>query len=305
VELVRSFNIDFMGKRRVMFAISAVLLVISIGALTFKGLTFGIEFQGGTAINISDAGTLTDQQIATAFTDAGLKNVSVQLATVNNVRGFIVRSDEASAVLANTIAGKVATEVGLKPDSYQVTTIGAGWGKNITNSAILALGLSILAILLYVSLRFDYKMSVTAVIALIHDIIITLGIYALFGREVTPNTVAALLTILGFSLYDTIVVFHRIKENSVGLVKQSFMSMANESINEVLVRSINTSLTATIPVLVMLFFGGSTLKDFAFALVIGNLIGTYSSIGVAAPLFTIWKETEPKYKALAKKYVNA
>ena len=155
------------------------------------------------------------------------------------------------------------------------------------------------------SLRFEYKMSITAVIALIHDIIITLGIYALFGREVTPNTVAALLTILGFSLYDTIVVFHRIKENSIGLVKQSFMSMANESINEVLIRSINTTLTAVIPVMVMLFFGGSTLKDFAFALTIGTVSGAYSSIGVAAPLFAIWKETEPKFKALAKKYATA
>ena len=288
-----------------MFAISAILLVISIGALGIKGLKFGIEFEGGTAINITDAGSLNDAQVSKAFTDAGLKNATVQTAKVNNVTGFIVRSDEASAVAANVITQKVAGDLGLQTGTYQVTTIGAGWGKNITNSAILALGLSILAILLYVSLRFDYKMSVTAVIALVHDIIITLGIYALFGREVTPNTVAALLTILGFSLYDTIVVFHRIKENSVGLVKQSFMSMANESINEVLVRSINTTLTAVIPVLVMLLFGGSTLKDFAFALTIGTLSGAYSSIGVAAPLFAVWKETEPKYKALAKKYANA
>ena len=119
------------------------------------------------------------------------------------------------------------------------------------------------------------------------------------------ETVAALLTILGFSLYDTIVVFHRIKENSIGLVKQSFMSMANESINEVLIRSINTTLVSLIPVLVMLFFGGSTLKDFAFALSIGLFVGAYSSIGIAAPLYAMWKETEPKYKALAKKFANA
>ena len=299
------FNIDFMGNRRIMFALSAILLVISIGALGIRGLKFGIEFEGGTAINVSNAGTVTETQITKSFTDAGLSNVAVQATTVNGVGGFIVRSSETSAVAANTMAKKAIESAGLAVGSYDVTTIGAGWGKNITNSAILALGLSILAILLYVSLRFDYKMSVTAILALVHDVIITLGVYALFGREVTPNTVAALLTILGFSLYDTIVVFHRIKENSVGLVKQSFMSMANESINEVLVRSINTTLTALIPLLVMLFFGGSTLKDFAFALTIGTVSGAYSSIGVAAPIYAIWKETEPKYKALAKKFANA
>ncbi len=140
---------------------------------------------------------------------------------------------------------------------------------------------------------------------IVHDLIITLGIYSLAGLEVTPNTIAALLTILGYSLYDTIVVFHRIKENSQGLVKQSFMSMANESINEVLVRSLNTVATGLIPVISLLLFGGPTLKDFSAALTIGLLVGAYSSIGVAAPLYATWKETEPKYKALAKKFANA
>jgi SecD/SecF fusion protein len=302
---VPRFNIDFMGNRRIMFAISAVLLVISIGALTFKGLKFGIEFEGGTVINVTDAGSVTEGEITKAFVAAGVNNPSVQVSVVNGVNGFIVRTDVTEPVQANADALKVAQATGLKADTFQVTTIGPGWGKNITNSAMLALGLSILAILLYVSLRFEYKMSITAIIALVHDIIITLGIYALAGREVTPNTVAALLTILGFSLYDTIVVFHRIKENSQGLVKQSFMSMANESINEVLVRSINTTIVSLIPVLCMLFFGGSTLKDFAFALTIGLMSGAYSSIGVAAPLYAMWKETEPKYKALAKKFANA
>lgn len=303
--LVARFNIDFMGNRRIMFAISIVLLVVSIGALGFRGLKFGIEFSGGTVINVTDAGAVTEGQISKAFVESGIKNPNVQGSVVNGVRGFIIRTDVTDPIVANADASKVAKATGLQSDSFQVTTIGPGWGKNITNSATLAFALSIIAILLYVSLRFEYKMSITAIVALIHDIIITLGIYALAGLEVTPNTVAALLTILGFSLYDTIVVFHRIKENSQGLVKQSFMSMANESINEVLVRSINTTLTSLIPVVVMLFFGGSTLKDFAFALSIGLFSGAYSSIGVAAPLYAIWKETEPKYKALAKKFASA
>jgi SecD/SecF fusion protein len=302
---MRKFNIDFMGNRNIMFAISAVLIIISIGALAVRGLKFGVEFEGGTVVDISRAGNATQGQLNDAFKGAGLANLTVQESTINGVKGFIVRSSETSAAVANSIAGKVASQVGFSEGDYQVTTIGPDWGKNITSSALVALGVSILAILLYVSLRFEYKMSVTAVIALVHDILITLGLYALVGWEVTPNVVAALLAILGYSLYDTIVVFHRIKENSQGLVKQSFMSMANESINEVLVRSINTSLTSLIPVIVLLLFGGATLKDYALALVIGLTSGAYSSIGVAAPIFAMWKEIEPKYKALAKKYASA
>ena len=138
----------------------------------------------------------------------------------------------------------VVDSLELPTDAADVTTIGPGWGKNITDRALLALTLSIAAILLYTSLRFEYKMSVTAVIALIHDIIIVLGVYALSGREITPNTIAALLTVMGYSIYDTIVVFHRMRENSQRLSKQSFMSMANESINQVFMRSINTSFTS-------------------------------------------------------------
>lgn len=299
------FHIDFMGYRRIMFAFSAILLVVAIGALVFRGLTFGIEFSGGTVVNIVDAGTVSETDIRKAFIDAGIPNPSVQISNSGGKNGFIIRTDVTDAKVASAAAAKVATATGLGQAERQVTTIGPGWGRNITNSSLMALGLSILAILLYVSLRFEYKMSVTAIAALVHDMVIVLGIYALSGLEVTPNTVAALLSILGYSLYDTIVVFHRVKENAQNLQKQSFMSMANESINEVFVRSLNTTITSLIPVVVLLFFGGSTLKDFAFALTIGLSIGAYSSIGVAAPLYAMWKEAEPKYKALAKKYANA
>ena len=183
-----------------------------------------------------------------AFADSGIANAQVQESTIRGVRGFIVRTEVTDPKVANADATKVAAITKLPSGEFQVTTIGPGWGKNVTNKALLALAVSLLAILLYVSLRFEYKMSVTAIVALVHDILITLGIYALVGWEVTPNTIAALLTILGYSLYDTIVVFHRIKENSQRLVKQSFMSMANESINEVLVRSLNTTFSSLIPV---------------------------------------------------------
>lgn len=302
---MRRFNIDFLGHRRIMFGISIALVIIAVASLAIRGLKFGVEFEGGTVVNITKAPNVTIVQVRKAFADAGISNAQVQEGTVRGVKGFIVRTDETSATQANTIAAAVSKSVKLPIDDFEVTTIGPDWGKNITNSAVIALTVSILAILLYVSLRFEYKMSVTAVLALAHDILITLGIYALVGREVTPNTVAALLAVLGYSLYDTIVVFHRIKENSQGLVKQSFMSMANESINQVLVRSINTSITSLIPVVVLLIFGGTTLQDYAFALTVGLILGAYSSIGVAAPIYSIWKEREPKYAALAKRYASA
>lgn len=299
------FNIDFLGNRRIMFLISGILIAVSIGSLAFKGLTFGIEFQGGTAITIVDSGDITIDEMRAAFDKAGVKHSSIQTGESAGKAGFIVRTEVTEPEKASADAGEVADIVGLPENAFQVTTIGPGWGANITNRSILALTLSIAAILLYVSLRFEYKMSVTSVIALIHDILITLGIYALMGQEVTPNTIAALLTILGYSLYDTIVVFHRIKENTQRLQKQTFMGMANQSINEVLVRSLNTTITSLIPVLVLLFFGGETLHDFALALSIGLVVGAYSSIGVAAPIYAVWKETEPKFAALKKKYASA
>ena len=301
----RKFNIDFMGNRRIMFAVSAVLLVIAIAALVVRGLTFGVEFTGGTVINVVNAKSITIEEMRKAFAESGIPNAQVQESTINGVRGFIVRTEVTDPKVANADTAKVAAITKLPSGEFQVTTIGPGWGKNVTNKSLVALGVSILAILLYVSLRFEYKMSVTAVTALVHDILITLGIYALVGWEISPNVIAALLAILGYSLYDTIVVFHRIKENSQGLVKQSFMSMANESINEVLVRSLNTTFVSLIPVVVLLFFGGSTLKDYALALTIGLTVGAYSSIGVASPLYAIWKEQEPKYAALAKKFAKA
>jgi SecD/SecF fusion protein len=298
-------NFDFMGNRRSMFIFSAVLIAISIGALAVRHLQFGVEFEGGTIINVSQSGTVTQSKMGEAFSKAGITHVVVQESNSGTKHGFMIRSSETSAAVANGAAKKVAADLGLAADDFEVTTIGPDWGKSITSSALLALVASLFAILLYVSIRFEYKMSVTAIIALVHDIVITLGLYALVGWEVTPNVVAALLAILGYSLYDTIVVFHRIKENSAGLVKQSYMRMANESVNEVLIRSINTSVTSLLPVIVLLLFGGATLKDYALALVIGLASGVYSSIGVAAPIFAMWKETEPKYKALAKKYSNA
>ncbi len=240
------------------------------------------------------------EKVRAAFDSRGISDAGIQTSEGG---AYIIRITETDPAKANKLASEVANELGIKTADYQVTTIGPNWGKTVTDRALLALALSMLAILVYISLRFaEWKMAVAAIIALAHDIIITLGIYALTGRELTPNTLAALLAIMGYSLYDTIVVFHRIRENSQYLVKQTFFDMATDSINQVLTRSINTSLMALIPMVSMYFLGGETLKDFAFALVIGLISGAYSSVAVAAPIYATWKSSEPKYRALEKKY---
>ncbi len=295
-------EIDFLGHNGIFLIISIVLVLVAVGSLAVRGLSFGIEFQGGTVINVAGAEGVTIDEVREAFADAGAVGAVVQSAEND---GYIIRTTEADADVANRVFQQVVVELGLSADSGEISTIGPGWGRNVTRAAMLALGVSILAILFYISLRYEYKMSLTAVATLAHDVLIVLGIYALMGREVSPNTIAALLTIMGYSLYDTIVVFHRVKENTQGLTRSTFTRMANHSLNQVFVRSINTSITSVTPPLMLLLFGGDILGDFAFALVIGILVGAYSSIGVATPLYTKWKEREPKFQALAKKYGTA
>jgi SecD/SecF fusion protein len=306
------YNIPFMKYRWYMLGFSAVLISISLGAMAYNyattgaPLNFGIEFRGGTSVTISAPGsTASADAIRASLAKLGAADAVVQTerdVANNQVWGFLIRLGLTDSGKAQQIVGKALAENGVKTVKLNVTTIGPNWGAQVTNAAIIALAVSMLAILFYVSIRFDYKMSVTAIVALFHDVIIVLGIYALTGRELTPNTIAALLAILGYSLYDTIVVFHRIKENSQHIVKQTFMQMANESINQVLVRSLNTSFVSVIPPLTLLFFGGDTLKDFAFALTIGLISGAYSSIAVASPLYAMWREREPKFEALKKKF---
>jgi SecD/SecF fusion protein len=205
---------------------------------------------------------------------------------------------------AAAVANQVADQFGLSTSNFEVTTIGPDWGASVIQQSLIAFLVSLVLIIIYITIRFrEYKMGITAVIVLLHDLIIVVGIYALVGREFTPNAVAALLTIIGYSLYDTVVVFHRINENAQDFgVRCSFYTIANHSVNQVFTRSINTTITSLIPVLFMLLFGGETLKDFAFAMTIGLVIGCYSSIAVGTPLYAIWKTREDKYAKLEKRF---
>lgn len=298
-------DINFLGVRKILLSISACLVVLSFAVVGVRGLDFGIEFVGGSSITFHNTGDAPIETVRDAFNDAGQGDAVIQTSNADGANGYIVRIPVTSAEEAAAIAGQVANQLGLTQSSYQVSTIGPDWGAGVIQSSLIAFVVSLLLIIIYIAIRFEYKMGIMAIVALLHDLIIVVGVYALFGREVTPNTIAALLTILGYSLYDTVVVFHRINDNMKNsTIKCSFMSMANHSLNQVFIRTLNTTASSIIPVLGMLVFGGETLKDFAFAMFVGLLAGSYSSIAVATPLYSMWKSREPKYAKLARKYGN-
>lgn len=296
-------DINFLGYRRVFLAVAAVLVVASFAVAGVRGLNFGIEFVGGTSVAFHDTGDVTTEQLRSAFDEAGEPDAVIQTTETGGEAGFLVRTTTTDIQEASARANQAADALGLASDSFEVTTIGPDWGASVIQSSVIAFLVSIVLIIIYIAIRFEYKMGIMAIVALLHDLILVMGVYALVGREVNPNTIAALLTILGYSLYDTVVVFHRINDNmKADDIKCTFMTMANHSINQVLIRTINTTLTSLIPVLAMLFFGGETLKDFAFAMAIGLICGSYSSIAIATPLYAMWKTREPRYAKLAKKY---
>ena len=301
-----SFEIPFMKYRKNLLTFSAIMSVLAIVGILVRGLTFGIEFQGGTEIDFNNTGDISIEQMRDALVDTGEVDPTIQTASsANGENGFIVRSDTTDPNTANAHAAEAAKALGLTDESYNVTTIGPDWGADVTKSSLAAFGLAILLIIGYVSIRYEFKMSITAVIALIHDMVIILGIYAWTQIPVTPNVVAALLSTMGFSLYDTVVEFDRTNDNAKTLrdgIHRTYIEICNFSINEVVVRSINTTITTLVPELAMYFFGGATLKDFAFAMILGELLGTYSSYAVATPLLAIWKTREPKWARLEQKY---
>ena len=299
-------DINLLGLKKIFLTAACCAMVLVAIIVGVRGMNFGIEFVGGTSVTFHGTGDVTTEQVRDAFSDAGEPDAVIQTTTADGEPGFLVRTTTTSAEDATATANEVADTFGWTTDSFEATTIGPDWGVSVIQSSAIAFFVSLLLIIAYISIRFrDPKMGVTAVVALLHDLIIVVGVYVLVGREITPNTIAALLTILGYSLYDTVVVFHRINENMKDdSVKCTFATMANHSVNEVLVRSLNTSITSLIPVVAMLLFGGETLKDFALAMTIGLVCGCYSSYAIATPLYVIWKTHEPRFKKLQKKYGN-
>lgn len=299
----RKRTFDFVGYKWLWFTISGVVMTIAIVALIVKGLNFGIDFTGGTELDIKvKAGT----SLSTVRDAAGSVGYSTAQIQSSGKDTYIVRVPKLDDAQKTKLKDALSSKANLV-QVLGINDVGPGWGGQVSRQAIIALLVFIAAVLLYVSIRFEFKMAVTAVIEIVHDSIITVGVYALTGRQVTPATVIAVLTILGYSLYDTIVVFDRIKENSDLLTRSSrktYSMVVNDSVNQVLARSINTSLITLVPIVSILFFGGAVLTAFAFPLFIGVLSGAYSSIILAPPILAMWKETEPKYKAYREQSVR-
>jgi SecD/SecF fusion protein len=292
----RFLQIDFMRKRYLWFAISGAIVVISIGALAVKGLNLGIDFKGGTQVSFTTPQPTSLSSVRSQTTKFG-KEPIVQ-GRGKSFGGDQYKSFQLRLRTLNgpqTSALKDAVGQQFHTTKIQIQTVSASFGRQIARSAIIAVLFSLLLIILYLAVRFDFKFAVPVIVALLHDIVITIGVYALLGREVSNSTVAAVLTVLGYSIYDTIIIFDRIRENIPLMRRAPFATIANVSLWETIRRSLATTLITLLPIFSLLIFGGATLKDFAFALMVGIISGAYSSIFIAAPLLTIWKEREPEY----------
>ena len=299
---------DFTGHRKQWFAMSLAIIVLGLAALGIRGLNFGIDFKGGTDWQVAANG-VSITAARDAVGKAGVANADVQTlknksgATELRVRAKIKPTDEAK--VSNALAVLAKTDV----NNVSVNSVGPTWGHDISRKAERALVAFFIAVFIFIALRFQWKMALAAIVAVIHDILITVGIYAIFGFDVTPATVIAILTILGYSLYDTVVVFDKVDENTKGLAasgRMTYSDTVNLSMNQVLMRSLNTSLVAILPIASVLivgdlFLGATTLKEFGLALFVGLLTGAYSSIFIAAPILAILKEREPRYSTIRQR----
>ncbi|KWX00661.1 Protein translocase subunit SecF [Carbonactinospora thermoautotrophica] len=300
---------DFVGRQKTWYLISAVILLVAAAGLAVRGLNLGVEFRGGTLITVKNT-TATVEQVREAV--KSVEGVGGE-PIVQKVGGDSVRIQlghvGAGAAVTEKIQDMLEQKLGVTERDISIQQIGPSWGGDISRKALLALGVFLLAVIVYLSVMFEWKMAFSAVIALLHDLVITVGVYALTGFEVTPATVIGILTILGYSLYDTVVVFDKVKENTRGLTggaRMTYSQAANLAVNQTLIRSINTSVTALLPVGSILFvgaglLGAGVLKDIALAIFVGIAAGTYSSIFIATPLLADLKEREPAMKALAKR----
>ncbi|HZM57041.1 MAG TPA: protein translocase subunit SecF [Acidimicrobiales bacterium] len=303
-------SFDFIGNRRWWFGISALIILLGVISLGTRGLNLGIDFKGGQSWLVSSQ-TLTVAEATSAVESAGISQPTVVQLTnqVNGQKQIEVQVDlnskpvDERTTIENNVQDALARAAHTSPNNVNFNDVGPTWGGQVTSKAIEALIVFFIAVTLYISVRFEFKMAMAAIVAVVHDILIVVGIYSLGGFQVTPDTVIAVLTVLGYSLYDTVVVFDRIRENAKGFGASgriTYSDMVNLSMNQTLARSINTSLVAIIPVLSVLvvgslLLGASSLQSFGLALVIGLTSGAYSSIFIASPLLALLKEREPRY----------
>ena len=304
-------SVEFVSRQRLWYSISGAILVISVIAVAVFGLNFSVDFKGGSVYQFAAGNSTISQVRQTVSTSGGGQDAIVQ--QIKPLGGgapkWQIQTRPLSVQQQNSVQSALSKRFGVPQNQISQTSIGASWGSQISKKAAEALIAFIVVIVIYLSIAFEWKMAVAALIALAHDIVITIGVYALAHFEVSPASVIGLLTILGYSLYDTVVVFDKVRENTAGLLASSrstYSQAANQALNQTLVRSINTSLIALLPVASILFvgagfLGAGELKDLALVLFVGMLSGTYSSIFIATPVLADLKEREPQDKALSKR----
>jgi preprotein translocase subunit SecF len=311
-------SFDFVGRWKQWFAISAVVILVGLISLSTRGLNFSIDFKGGTVWEVPSSASVATARSAIGAAVPGFNQATVVILTNTETGQRTIKVEAPAKFTGDTtqvqkVTNALAKMAGVSPNDVQLNDIGPSWGANITDKAIKAVIIFLIVVSGYIWLRFEGKMALAALVALIHDILITIGIYSLSGFQVSPDTVIAFLTVLGYSLYDTIVVFDRIQENTRGLAstnRMTYSDTVNLSINQVLARSLNTSLVAILPILSILvvgawILGASALQDFGLALFIGLTTGAYSSLFIASPLLALLKEREPRYAEIRRRLANA
>ena len=291
-------SFDFVGKARRWFIVSGAVLVICLGSLAIRNFNLSLDFTGGSAITAPNPAGAGVGEIRSALGSAG---EAARIQIIDDGAAVRVQTEaidpDAERLLVTALVEAAGTEI----DLTDVESVGPTFGRQIARRALQALGVFLGAVVIFISIRFEWKMALGAIAALVHDLLLTSGIYSLLGFEVTPATVVAVLTILGYSLYDTVVVYDKIRENvTEDQDRRTYSDLVNRSMNQVLMRSINTSLTSLLPVGSLLFIGSillgaGTLREFALALFVGIAAGTYSSIFIAAPLLALWKERETEW----------
>ena len=301
-------SVDFVGRRRIWFGVSLALVAISLVSFVTRGLNLGIDFEGGVVWEVP-AGDASVADARDAVDEFGLAGATIQELESDEGREIRVESEDLSTEDADDVRASLAELTGASPDDINFTQVGATWGDEISEKAIRALIVFMVLVTIYISFRFELKMALATLAALVHDVIITVGVYSVTQLEVTPATVIAVLTILGYSIYDGIVVFDKVDENT-RLVSStgglSYAGMVDVSLNQALMRSLNTTVTALLPVGSLLvvgswLMGASVLEEFALALLIGLFSGAYSSLFIASPLLAVLKEREPRYRDIKRR----
>ncbi|HLM04871.1 MAG TPA: protein translocase subunit SecF [Blastococcus sp.] len=298
-------GLDVVGHSKLIYRVTAVVVVLCLASIIFRGFNFGIDFEGGNSFRLPGS----NEQLADVR--AAAEDAGADVATAQVVGGdtLLLRTGQLDTDGERAVRDAVADAAGIDPEQVSPEAVSADWGNDITDQALIALVVFLVAVVAFLALRFQPKMAIGAIAALVHDIVVTAGIYSLIGFEVTPSTVIGFLTILGFSLYDTVVVFDKVDENTKDLergARMTWSEAANLAVNQTLMRSINTSVIALLPVAGLLFVGAGllgvgTLKDLALVLFVGLAAGTYSSIFLATPIVADLKEREPEQVALRRR----